>query len=118
MQDRGVPKPPRMSQEGQLAMGTQNKYARMPIPPEHVAKHDVPLWDTRASMLANDFRKTRELFGQISGADLVKVLDTMRPNVENNYHAAVYYRAALHEAVVVRHWTVEWSALTNSHTIK
>lgn len=96
-------------------MGTQNKHARMPIPPEHVAKHDIPLWDTRASVMADGYRKSREVFREATGAQLVRVLDHMRPNMANHYPAAVYYRQALHEAVVVRHWTVQWSALTNSH---
>jgi len=99
-------------------MGTQNRHARMPLPPAKVAPRPYPMiWDTRARMLALDARKTRELLGQVTGAQLTTVLDTLRPNVASAYRLTVMYRAALHEAVVSRHWTVEWSDLDNRHHI-
>jgi hypothetical protein len=99
-------------------MGTQNRAARMPARPATVAPRPYPiLWDTRAHMMALDARKTRELFGEISGGDLIRVLDAFRPHVAETYINLRNYRAALHEAVVMRHWTVEWSESDNRHKI-
>lgn len=100
-------------------MGTQNKYARYPLPPATVPARPYPiLWDARRKTLAVDCRESRELFGKVGGANLVHALDSLRPAAATNYRALRLYRAALHEAVVSRHWTVEWSALTNTHTIR
>lgn len=99
-------------------MGTQNRAARMPVRPANVAPRPYPiLWDTRAHVIANDARKTRELFGQISGADLTRALDVFRRHVADTYFNTRNYRSALHEAVVTRHWTVEWSETDNRHKI-
>ena len=98
-------------------MGIQNRYARMPLPPATIAPRDIPLWDTRAQMMAADRRKYRADMEHISGAMLTRVLDTLRPLTATSRDAVTYYRQALHEAVVGRHWTVEWSALDNRHKI-
>ena len=100
-------------------MGTQNRHARMPLPPEHVAARPYPiLWDTRAKVIADGRRKMRDLIATLSGADLSRVLDEMRRHVADNYTALVMYRAALNEAVISRHWTVSYSALTGTHEIR
>lgn len=107
-------------------MGTQRKHERMPLPLANVPKHDIPLWDTRASVAANERRTVRDAYSKLSGADLTKVLDSMRVAYSDRlsysdiaaYRLAVLYRAALNEAVVARHWTVEWSDLTNTHTVR
>ena len=105
-------------------MGTQNRHARMPLTLPDVPKHDIPLWDTRASMLAHEARNTREILTALSGAQLTEYLDHMRVNYALHtediarYRVARLYRAGLHEAVVARHWTVEWSDLTNRHVIR
>lgn len=104
-------------------MGIQNRHARMPLTLPNVPKHDIPLWDTRASMLAHEARVTREMLSQLSGVQLTEYLDHMRINYPHHtediarYRIARLYRAGVHEAVVSRHWTVEWSDLTNSHKI-
>jgi len=99
-------------------MGTQNRHARMPLPPATVAPRPYPiLWDTRARSLAAERRGYRDLLADASGAELTRALDALRPSVSVSYLALVTYRAALHEAVVTRHWTVEWSALDNRHHI-
>lgn len=100
-------------------MGTQNRHARMPLSPEHVAARPYPiLWDTRAKVMANDRRKMRDVIAALSGADLTRVLDEVRRHVADNYIALVVYRAALNEAVISRHWTVSYSALTGTHEIR
>ncbi len=101
-------------------MGVQNRYARAPLMPEHVAsRHGFVgiIWDTRARMIAHDRRRLREAIMGASGAELLRVLDTLRPEVPVSYLAAVAYRAAVNEAVVGRHWTVQFSALDNHHHV-
>ena len=99
-------------------MGTQNRHARMPVSPEHVAARPYPiLWDM-AKYTAFGRRKMRDLIATLSGADLTRVLDDMRRHVADDYTALVMYRAALNEAVISRHWTVSYSALTGTHEIR
>lgn len=107
-------------------MGTQNRHARMPLPLPDVPKHDIPLWDTRASMAAHERRTVRDQYSKLSGADLTTILDGIRAAYSDRlsysaiaaYRLAVLYRSALNEAVVARHWTLEWSDLTNTHTVR
>ena len=105
-------------------MGTQNKWERMPLPPQNIPPHVVPMWKTRATMLAIDYRNTRELFRKATGSQLIDVLNALRLQVDRlassaaRYRSLVMYRSALNEAVVTRHWTVTWSALTNQHEIR
>ena len=86
---------------------------------------NIPSQWTRARMIALKRRQARELYRAISGTNLAGVLDNTRRQVENTRlsdtgrrRALALYRSALNEAVVSRHWTVEWSALTNTHTIR
>jgi hypothetical protein len=68
-------------------------------------------------MIAEHNRHIRADIAEMSGAELVEVLNTYRPFVASLYPCAVIYRAALHEAVAVRNGTVTWSALTNEHEV-
>jgi hypothetical protein len=105
-------------------MGTQNKWERMPLPPANIPPHVVPLWRERAKIMAADYRRARDIAGNLTGSQLTDALNVLRLEFDrlkspgNRYRALVFYRMALHEAVVSRHWTVTWSALTNQHEIR
>jgi hypothetical protein len=106
-------------------MGTQNKWERMPLPPKDIPPHVVPMWRDRGRMLAKDYRHVREMFREMTGGNLALTLNALRMNADNlsnspaaRYRFLVMYRSALNEAVVSRHWTVIWSALTNQHEIR
>jgi hypothetical protein len=106
-------------------MGSQNRWGRMPLPPQNIPPHVVPMWDTRAKMLALDYRESRALFRKITGSQLIEALNAFRLQVDilrkspaARYRSLVLYRSALNEAVISRHWTVTWSALTNQHEIR
>jgi hypothetical protein len=99
-------------------MGSQGKYSRMPLPPAVVAAR--PHWNTShpdsRAIEASIRRVNRQQFADMSGGDLARYLDRIR-KPRMRYSRLVDYRAALHEAVVVRHWTVTYSSLDNRHHI-
>jgi hypothetical protein len=106
-------------------MGTQNRWERMPLPPANIPPHVVPMWRHRGRMLAKDYKHARNMFRAMSGANLTLALNALRMNVDvlqtspaGRYRSLVMYRSALNEAVISRHWTVTWSALTNQHEIR
>lgn len=102
-------------------MGTQNKYARMPLMPANVATRPefARRWSPSGRKVEAKIRRDeRNSLSAMSATQLVDYLDLTRAYPGQMYYSTlVGYRAALHEAVVIRHWTVEYSALDNSHHI-
>jgi len=105
-------------------MGTQNRWERMPLPPANIPPHVVPLWRDRGRVMASDYRLARDMASKLTGSQLTDALNALRLEFDrlkspgSKYRALVFYRMALNEAVMARHWTVTWSALTNQHEIR